>query len=117
MRRLREERPDGRVAKVVLGEPVLDVILVGVVVPDRQSLRNLLALLQLVARRELLVEHPAREGIDEPASGPGENRLVIDLDDANLIRFVPRVEQRLGLVVVVGETVENPPAHHAVVPT
>ena len=84
--------------------------------PDRQSLDNLLALLQLFARRELLVEHPAREGIDEPASGPGENRLVIDLDDANLIRFVARVEQRLGLVVVVGETVEDPPAHHAVVP-
>ena len=64
VRRRRKERSHGRVAKVVLGEPVLDVILVGVVVPDRQPRGHLLALLVLVDGCELLVVHSPRERVD-----------------------------------------------------
>ena len=115
VRRRREERSHGRVAKVVLGEPVLDVVLVGVVVPDRQPRGHLLALLVLVDGCELLVVDFPRERVDQPTSGSRKNGLVVNLNHDELIRLEPGVQQRRGLVVVMREAVEDPPANHAVV--
>ena len=109
---LRVHGPNRRVAEVVLGQSVTHVLL-QVVVSNRQSRRDLRALLR---GRELLVIDAPGVRIDESPLRPREHRRVIHLDDEHLIRAMARVRERLGLVMIVREPVQDPTLLHAILP-